>query len=167
MALRSATRPVTKIGNNSMRSLTNPWKSYQQVATQTAPPGQLVLMLYEGAIRFLERALSGFDIEDPAERNQTINNNIIRTQDIVFELNVTLNIEQGGELAMTLRRLYDYMDRRLMESNLKKDVNGVKEVTGRIRVLRDAWAQMLANQGQNLPALAVTDEPKRGVLAAA
>ena len=59
----------------------NPWKSYRQVATQTASPGQLVLMLYEGAIRFLERARLGFAQEDPAEFNLTINNNGYRGSD--------------------------------------------------------------------------------------
>lgn len=147
-----------------MRAPNNPWKSYQQVATQTAPPGQLVLMLYEGAIRFLDRAIAGFRIDDPADANQTISNNIIRAQDIIFELNVTLNIEQGGELAMTLRRLYDYLDRRLMEGNLKKDETAVSEVIGRVKVLRDAWAQMLAGQSQNL---AGAMENSRTVLAAA
>jgi flagellar secretion chaperone FliS len=145
-----------------MRVASNPWKSYQQVATQTAPPGQLVLMLYEGAARFLERAMAGFDLDDPAQSMQMINNNIIRAQDIVFELNVTLNIEQGGELAMTLRKLYDYMDRRLMEANLKKDLSAVKEIHGRLVVLRDAWAQMLS--GQTPPVL---EDPKAPALAAA
>jgi flagellar protein FliS len=146
-----------------MRAPSNPWKSYQQVATQTAPPGQLVLMLYEGAVRFLERAIAGFSLEDPAQFNQTISNNIIRAQDIIFELNVTLNMNEGGDLAMTLRRLYDYMDRRLMESNLKKDQDGVKEVIGRLVVLRDAWAQMLQSQSQP----GMDHETKRGMLAAA
>lgn len=148
----------------SMRSATNPWKSYQQVATQTAPPGQLVLMLYEGCIRFLNCALSGFEIDDPAQMNQTISNNIIRAQDIIFELNVTLNIEAGGELAMTLRRLYDYMDRRLMQANLRKDDGIIREIVGRVAVLRDAWSQMLQGQGQPSE---VSAEFKRGVLAAA
>jgi flagellar protein FliS len=147
-----------------MRPATNPWKSYQQVATQTAPPGQLVLMLYEGAIRFLERALGGFNLEDPAEFNQTISNNILRAQDIIFELNVTLNIEEGGELAATLRQLYDYMGRKLMEANLHKDPAPLKDVAQRITVLRDAWAQMLINQGQ--PGMISTSD-RRGVLAAA
>jgi flagellar secretion chaperone FliS len=131
-----------------MRAATNPWKSYQQVATQTAPPGQLVLMLYEGAIRFLERAVGGFNLEDPAEFNQTISNNILRAQDIIFELNVTLNIQDGGELAMTLRQLYDYMGRQLTEANLRKAIEPLQEVVKRMTVLRDAWAQMLINQGQ-------------------
>jgi flagellar secretion chaperone FliS len=147
-----------------MRSLSNPWKSYQQVATQTAPPGQLVLMLYEGAIRFLERALAGFSLDDPAEYNQTISNNILRAQDIIFELNVTLNLEQGGELAVTLRQLYDYMGRKLMEANLQKDREPLNDVIKRMTVLRDAWAQMLVNQGQ--PGVIPAND-RRGVLAAA
>lgn len=147
-----------------MRAATNPWKSYQQVATQTAPPGQLVLMLYEGAMRFLERALGGFRLEDPAEYNETISNNILRAQDIIFELNVTLNIAEGGELAATLRRLYDYMGRKLMEGNLKKDEAPIREVLGRVTVLRDAWAQMLANQGQ--PAMTLEARPSLTAAAA-
>ena len=145
-----------------MRVSTNPWQSYQQVATKTAPPGQLVLMLYAGAAKFLERALTGFDIDDPAEANETINNNIIRAQEIIFELNVTLNMNEGGELAKTLRSLYDYMDRRLTEANLKKDAAPVKEVLERIVVLRDAWAQMLNNQG----AAATTDSTQPALAAA-
>jgi flagellar secretion chaperone FliS len=130
-----------------MRAPASPWKSYQQVATKTAPPGQLVLMLYDGAAKFLERALAGFDIEDPAESNEAINNNIQRAQAIVFELNVTLNMDDGGKLATTLRSLYEYMDRRLMEANLKKDKAIVKEILDRVVVLRDAWSQMLNSQG--------------------
>src|SRR5882724_12147306 len=94
----------------------NPWKSYRRIATQTAPPGQLVLMLYEGAIKFLERALPGFSCDDPAQANMLVHNNLQRAQDIIRELNASLNMEQGGEFAQTLRRLYDYFDRRLMES---------------------------------------------------
>src|SRR5438105_7356831 len=130
----------------------NPWQSYRQVATQTAPPGQLVLMLYEGAIRFLERAQSGFCREDPAEVNATISNNIIRAQQIIQELDLCLNMKEGGALAAELRRLYDYFDRRLQESNVKKDSRGITEVISRLSTLRDAWAAMLENQtGQFAP----------------
>jgi flagellar protein FliS len=128
----------------------NPWKSYRQIATQTAPPGQLVLMLYEGALRALERALPGFGREDPAEANMVVHNNLQRAQEIIRELNVSLNMEQGGECASTLRRLYDYFDRRLWESDLQKRSEGVEEVIRHVTVLRDAWAAMLNNQG--LPA---------------
>ena len=124
----------------------NPWQSYRQVATRTASPGQLVLMLYEGAIRFLERAQAGFQLEDPVEFNTTINDNILRAQDIIRELDFSLNVEQGGELAIQLRRLYDYFDRVLLEANLRKDPTGIGEVIKRITVLRDAWETMLAQQ---------------------
>lgn len=121
----------------------NPWKSYRQIATQTAPPGQLVLMLYEGAIRFLERGLAGFELEDPAQLNMAVHNNLQRAVDIIRELNLSLNMEQGGEFATTLRRLYEYFDRRIWESNMQKRPDGVQEVIRHITVLRDAWAAML------------------------
>jgi flagellar protein FliS len=125
----------------------NPWKSYRQIATQTASPGQLVLMLFEGALRALERARAAFAHEDPAESITAIHNNIQRAQDIVRELNSSLNMQQGGECAATLRRLYDYFERRLWESNLKKDPSGLDEVSRHLTVLRDAWATMLKGEG--------------------
>jgi flagellar protein FliS len=130
-----------------MISVRSPWNSYRQVATQTATPGQLVLMLFEGAIRFLDRAESGFALDDPAEANQTIHNNIQRTQDILHELNMALDIQGGGELAQTLRGLYEYMDRRLMECNLRKASDGLEECRRHLSTLRDAWAQMLQSPG--------------------
>lgn len=129
----------------------NPSIFYRRIATQTAPPGQLVLMLYDGALRFLDRALTGFDRTDPGERNMTINNNLERAVDIVRELNCCLNTDAGGKLAQTLRDLYDYMERRLLESNFKKRRAGVDEVVIHLRELRNAWATMLANQGQPQP----------------
>ena len=124
----------------------NPWMSYRQVATRTAPPGQLVLMLYEGAIRFLDRALLGFGLDDPAESNEAISNNLLRAQEIIHELNLSLNTQAGGEVAANLRRLYEYFDRRLLESNLKKEPEGIQEVSRHLAVLRDAWATMLRGQ---------------------
>lgn len=135
----------------------NPWQSYRQVATQTAPPGQLVLMLYEGAIRFLERALSGFAHDDPAEFNVTINNNVQRAQDIIRELDASLNMAVGGPFADNMRRLYDYLDRRLMESNLKKEDGGIREVIKHLAVLRDAWSGLLQGQG-SVPAQVLKEQ---------
>lgn len=122
---------------------TNPWQSYRQVATQTASPGQLVLMLYDGAIRFLECARLGFQYEDPLEFNLTISNNLLKAQAIINELNTSLNMEQGQDCAKNLRSLYDYLDRRLQESNQRKEEKGILEVIRRLTVLRDAWAEML------------------------
>ena len=110
---------------------------------QTASPGQLVLMLYEGAIRFLEQALQGFAKEDLAESNEAIHNNLLRAQQIIHELNVSLNMKEGGEFADCMRSLYQYMDRRLMEANLNKSKVGIEEVIRRLGTLRDAWSAML------------------------
>ena len=110
---------------------------------QTAAPGQLVLMLLEGAIRFLDKAEHGFSIEDPAEANEMINNNIQRTQDILHELNMALDMRNGGQLAQTLRDLYEYMDRLLLQSNVHKTVDGIIESRRHLGILRDAWAEML------------------------
>ena len=127
----------------------NSWQSYRQVATQTAPPGQLILMLYDGTLRFLERALLGFDLKDPLEFNQTINNNLLRAQAIINELNVSLDMERGGAFSANMRRLYDYLDRRLQESNARKDQAAVQEVIRRLTVVRDAWSQMLVSEGSS------------------
>lgn len=113
---------------------------------QTANPGQLVLMLFDGAIKFLERARLGFQYDDPLMFNQTINDNIIRAQEIIAELNASLNMEAGGEFAKTMRRLYEYMDWRLMEANFKKEEAGIIEVIKHLTIIRDAWAEMLKNQ---------------------
>ena len=120
-------------------------QSYCRVAAATASPGQQVAMLYDGVIKFLERAHLGFQSDDPLEFNQTVHNNITRAQAIIHELNACLNMEAGGELAAALRRLYLYFDWRLDESNRLKHPHGIQEVIQRLTVLRDAWTQMLQN----------------------
>lgn len=135
-------------------------KSYMQVATKTASPGQLVLMLYDGAIRYLETAVRGFALDDPAESNSTINDNIQRAQAILDELSAALNMGAGGEFAERLRGLYSYLDRRLFESNLKKEAEGIDEVILRLSTLRDAWRDMLSGVGSS------DAEPERVAFAA-
>lgn len=129
-------------------AVSNPYQSYRRMAAQTATPGQLVLMLFDGAINYLERALQGFELEDPLEFNQTINNNILKAQAIINELNASLDLEAGGELAANLRRLYEYLDYRLTESNRTKTPEGLQESIQRLGVIRGAWAEMLRRQNQ-------------------
>jgi len=124
-----------------------PWESYRQTAMLTAPPGQLILLLFEGAIQAIERGLEGFSRADLAELNMTVNNNFQRAQNIIRELNVTLDMEKGGVIAATLRPLYDYFDQRLTESNLRKNRHGADEVLAHLKELREAWATML-RQGE-------------------
>lgn len=123
--------------------LRSPLQSYKTISLETAPPGQLVLMLFDGAIKFLERAKLGFGIEDPVEMNETVHNNITRAQDIINELNSTLNMDQGGEVAVVLRDLYVYLDNRLFESNIRKELEGVQEVIDRLGTVQAGWSEML------------------------
>jgi len=122
---------------------TKAWQSYRQVATQTASPGQLVLLLYNGIIRFLEQARQGFLTDDPKEFNETINNNLLRALAIINELNQSLNMQDGGEFSVRMRALYDYFERRLHECNMTKTEPGIVEVLQHVTVLRDAWAEMV------------------------
>jgi flagellar protein FliS len=144
-----------------MFSQTKAWQSYRQVATQTASPGQLVLLLYNGIIRFLEQARIGFALDDPKEFNETINNNLQRAQAIINELNQSLNLAEGGDFAQRMRGLYDYFDRRLQESNMAKTDPGIIEVLKHVTVLRDAWAEMLQRgvSEPDIAALACVEQP--------
>jgi flagellar protein FliS len=132
-----------------MRYNPNPWQSYRQAATKTATPGQLVLMLFDGALRFLDRALIGFDLDDPLESNLAINNNILKAQDIIRELNASLNMELGGEFSSTMRRLYNYYDSQLSKSNLQKDPAGVQLVIRLLTEIRNAWSEMLSGRSSS------------------
>lgn len=129
-----------------MRYNANPWQSYRQVATKTATPGQLVLMLFDGALRHLDKALVGFDLDDPLDSNLAINNNILKAQDIIRELNASLNMELGGEFSATMRRLYNYYDSQLSKSNLQKDPTGVQLVIRLLTEIRNAWSEMLSGR---------------------
>ena len=130
-----------------MMPIPNPIKSYTRIAAQTAPPGVLILMLFDRALRSLETALTGFEYSDPRKKNETIHNNLRRAIDIIRLLNHSLNLQEGGELARTLRNLYHYFEDRLLNSNFKKTRDGVDEVIRHLRPLRDAWAEMLKKQG--------------------
>ena len=122
-------------------------RTYRANAILTASPGQLVLLLYDGALKAIALARQGFDTpaEDP-RRIEVINHQLLKAQAILSELQNGLNMEVGGEFAQTMYRLYDYHTRRLLEANLRKQVEPVIEVERLVRELRDAWAQMLTQQ---------------------
>lgn len=121
-------------------------RTYRANAVLTASPGQLVLMLYDGALKAMAIAREAFAAPDDARRIETINTQLLKAQAILSELQNGLNLEAGGEFARTMHRLYDYHNRRLFEANIRKQVEPVIEVEKLVRELRDAWAQMLAQQ---------------------
>ena len=95
----------------------NPYNQYKKASIQTASQGKLILMMYDGAIKFINFAIENM----PAKKYDVVNTNIIKAQDIITELMLALNMEVGGEIAKNLYSLYDYMNRRLVESNIKKN----------------------------------------------
>ena len=124
-------------------------KSYKAQSVQTASPGKLVLMLFDGYLRFTAAAKKSFEIEDFTKKNEGINNNLIRAQNIVTELQSSLDMSVPGDLPGTLYRLYDYVMHQLQQANLKKEPDTIDEAEKVISELRDAWSEMLAQNPEN------------------
>jgi flagellar secretion chaperone FliS len=119
-------------------------RAYQAQSVLTASPGQLILLMYDGALRFMSQARAGFALpEETPRRIEIINTALLRTQAIITELRSDLDLQAGGEVAANLDRLYDYHLRRLFEANIRKDELPLIEIEGLVRVLREAWADML------------------------
>ena len=119
-------------------------RTYRANSVLTAGPGQLVLMLYDGALRALSIAQDGFSRPpEDIRRYEIINAQLLKAQAIIGELQDTLDHQQGGEFAATMHRLYDYYNRRLTDANIRKQVAPVVEVEKLLREVRNAWAEML------------------------
>lgn len=120
-------------------------EKYLQVQVQTATPEALVTMLYDGAIRFLRQAKANLS----SKRLQEANYFLIRAENIIVELNTSLDMSRG-EIPASLRKLYEYMLTRLIEANTKKDMAMIDEVIGMIQELREAWVEALKSLGGTL-----------------
>ncbi|MDI6869881.1 MAG: flagellar export chaperone FliS [Bacillota bacterium] len=114
----------------------DPQAKYLQVQVQTATPEMLVTMLYDGMIRFLRQAKANLTSHKIPEANYFL----IRAEDIIAELNSCLDMSREP-VAGSLRNLYEYMLRRLVEANLKKDLAIIDEVIGMSLELREAWVE--------------------------
>lgn len=108
---------------------------YQQTAIGTQSKGRLVVMLYDGAIKFMKLAMKELEAGNYAAKGQYLN----RAQDIINELNAVLDIEGGGEIARNLRRLYIFMNRRLNEANTKRDRQMIQDVINLMEELGQSW----------------------------
>ena len=121
------------------------YKQYKQVQVKTANKEKLLIMLYQGCIKFLRLAKKNIDEDDI----EGANNYIIRSQDIIRELMNTLDMEKGGDIANNLYQLYDFMNRKLIEANINKDKEKIKIVEDMMADLLDAWKQISNGQVQN------------------
>ncbi len=120
----------------------NPYNQYKQTQITTANQGKLIVMLYDGAIKFLTIALENIE----PKKYDIVNNNIIKAQDIITELLLSLNMDEGGEISKNLFSLYMYFKKQLLEANIKKDPQIITHTLKLLRELRDAWDQISANE---------------------
>jgi flagellar protein FliS len=127
----------------------NPLAAYKETRVKTASPGQLVVMLYEEAVKQCDRAvelLSAVKTAKPANMDKA-NAAISKVQDIVTELMASLDFELGGDIAKNLFSLYVYFNRELMEANIAKDPERIRAIRVMLEELRGAWS-VAATQAQ-------------------
>jgi flagellar protein FliS len=120
----------------------NPYANYANTKIQTATPAQLTLMLYDGAIKFCNLAIAAI------ENNQieVANTNIKKVEAIIREFRATLNFKYP--VAKEFDTVYEYLGRRLLEANIKKDKDILEEVLKHLRGMRDTWVEVMKRAKQ-------------------
>ncbi len=134
------------------------WQNaYIENMVKTASPAKLIELLYMKAIDVLKEAEELIKEKKYVEANEKIK----RAQDIVVELNLSLDIEKGGQIAKNLRALYNYLFQRLIEGNVKKDINALREVRGFLEDLLETWREVMKRVGNTAE---VSSKKKQGGL---
>jgi flagellar protein FliS len=113
--------------------------AYRTNAVETASPEQLTLMCYDGALRFMRRAAKAMDDGDLADASYATG----RAQAIVNELNITLDMEAGGEIASNLRSIYLFVNRHMSEGVATGNSLKLRESMNLIGDLRGAWSEAM------------------------
>lgn len=118
-------------------ALNQPHLTYKQNSVNTASPGELTLQLYNGCLKFIKLAKKAIEDLNIEQRNV----NLIKAQNIIQELMVTLNMEVA--ISQNLMQMYDYLYRRLIEANTKSDIEILNEVESFVIEFRDMWKEVL------------------------
>jgi len=113
-------------------------ETYRQQQVQSCNPIELVVLLYDGALQSLDAARAAIERRDIRARQEATN----RALSIIAELQCTLDMTRGGEIAASLDRLYSYANLRLLEATMNDDVAPVEEVQKLFGILRDGWNQV-------------------------
>jgi flagellar secretion chaperone FliS len=116
----------------------NPTATYRQQSVLTATPGQLVVMLYDGALRFLLQASTALRVGD----NLLCDAKLRRAEAIVDELHSSLDKERGGEIASRLEGIYVFCKRQLTDARIQRDAAMIDKVSELLGELREAWVQV-------------------------
>ena len=130
-------------------------RSYKSSRANTASREDLLILLYEGAIRFLERSLVEFEAKNLSEHKMYLRRGLA----IVSELQSTLNFDKGGELAVQLFDLYGFMIQQLTSANVTQDVTLIRGVIGNMNTLLDGWRDAVRQVKQD--AVSVDANPNR------
>jgi flagellar protein FliS len=113
----------------------NGFAAYRDTAVTTQSKGRLIVLLYDGAIKFMKLAIKELQAGDYEAKGQYIG----RAQDIINELNAVLDMDTGGEVAVNLRKLYCFMNERLSQANIKRDPQIIREVITLMEELNQSW----------------------------
>lgn len=116
----------------------NPYQTYQQNSVMTASPQELTLMLYNGSLKFMKLAKRAMADKKYEEKNT----NILKAQNIVQELRITLDLDI--EMSAALAQMYEYMFTRLLDANTKNDLAALEEVETLMTDMRNTWKQAMA-----------------------
>jgi flagellar protein FliS len=119
----------------------NSISAYKETTVRTASGGKMIIMLYDEALKQIDYAAKAID--SGSRKFDEINNSILKAQDIITELMVSLDFEKGGDIAPALFGLYRYFNDQLMEGNLNKDTGPLRSVQRMMNDLRGAWAQVI------------------------
>ena len=124
----------------------NALSTYKETKIKTAGQGQLIVMLYDEAVKQLTRALEMMDSnkqkKDPGKIEQ-ISKSVMKTEEIVTELMVSLDFERGGEISKNLFALYSWFNRELLEANIAQDTGRITAVKNMLADLKDTWSQIV------------------------
>ncbi|WP_196592592.1 flagellar export chaperone FliS [Pectinatus sottacetonis] len=125
-----------------MRNASYTAEAYKRQQVMTASPEMLTLMLYNGAIRFINEGIKCVDAKDCVKSNKAL----LKAQNILIEFMSTLNMDY--EIAHQLYPIYNYVYRILIEGNMKNDVNKLNEARELLTELRDTWHQAMKKAQQ-------------------
>lgn len=118
-------------------AVNNPYAAYQNSKIMTASPAELILMLYDGAIKFSNIAVAAIEKNDIEKAH----NNIIKTERIILEFRASLDMKYP--VSKDFDVVYEYLIRRLHEANIKKDAEIMEEILTHLRTMRDTWKEVM------------------------
>lgn len=141
--------------------MSNPYSQYQKTQVTTASREKVLLMLYEGAIRFTKHASAAMRQKKVAEKGKYIS----KATAILSELMATLDFKAGGQLAVDLENLYVFMIDKLIEGNIKNDVECLDAVEKLLMTLYEAWKDIVENpRADGVPSAKLQPEDYRKYL---